>query len=479
MREGNVAKEKLLINIIIAFVVLIGIFFLLFIRPLLAEEDLKSGELSKVEVAVADYEKLLSQLQPQALTDEEKKTLLEAIPIRPNIEQMIADLEQMELGTGAFIESIGFSHSQDTANTNAQTNTVDENQWMQLFPADVYTILEKEINEVKEVSISYLDVAINISGEEINLNQFINGLEELPRVIHIQNYSYVRDEEDQLAAVITARVFYSEDFKELIGLDNSFAIEEGSIEKSPVELRPEKVETEETKIGTEIAVGGSQDVVNVKRYETSISPDISLEHSNESTAKFYLIQTGAYVSDHYLYKKLNNILSNGMDPRVSDSSISLIFSSVSHDMPSAFEKEKVLNQYGIDTYIRELSLDFSTEENEWLWPISHQVMANISSITTSGITQDEYSLTEEKMNKALEAINLYKSDVHAYVNSAGGSEERKVQLNETIYIVNDVERQLVSYQTSGNLDDLWKLEGLLIDFTLLLNGSTLKNVVIK
>lgn len=221
MKLESLLKEKILIITIAILVVFSGIFYWAILRPLATEKAEKEADLQRIEADTTSYEKVLQSLEPQTMTEAEKQELFQGIPGRPNIEQVIKDIEKTEGETGTSVSTISFqTESDEEAQAEATTTadgTVEQDQWSTLFPESIYKLLEERVSEVKEFTVSYNDVQISLNGSDEDINEFVDKLEQLPRVVHIQNVTYsLNSEKGNMDATISARVFYCEAFQQIL-----------------------------------------------------------------------------------------------------------------------------------------------------------------------------------------------------------------------------------------------------------------------
>ncbi|SHP65403.1 Pilus assembly protein, PilO [Mycobacteroides abscessus subsp. abscessus] len=221
MKLESLLNEKILIIAIAILVVFSGIFYWAILRPLAAEKAEKEADLQRIEADTTSYEKVLQSLEPQSMTEAEKQELFQGIPGRPNIEQVIKDIEKTEGETGTSVSTISFqTESDEEAQAEVTTTadgTVEQDQWSTLFPESIYKLLEERVSEVKEFTLSYNDVQISLNGSDEDINEFVDKLEHLPRVFHIQNVTYsLNSEKGNMDATISARVFYCEAFQQIL-----------------------------------------------------------------------------------------------------------------------------------------------------------------------------------------------------------------------------------------------------------------------
>jgi len=155
------------------------------------------------------------------MTEAEKLELMEGIPGRPNLEQVIKDIEKTEGETGTSVSNISFqTESEEEAQaeeTTTSEGTVAQDEWSKVFPEPIFKLLEEKVSEVKEFTVSYIDVQISLNGSEEDINQFVDKLEKMERVFHIQTITTSLDtEKGNVEATVSARVFYCEAFQAII-----------------------------------------------------------------------------------------------------------------------------------------------------------------------------------------------------------------------------------------------------------------------
>lgn len=492
MKLESVVKEKVLIVAMVLFLLISSVFYFVLIRPLATVLQEKETSKMMLDNEIASYEKLLQELEKQTMTEEEKNLFVEGIPGRPNIEQLIMYLGQVEKDTGTAISSISFltdeaeeveasaapettaeptTESSETtdAAASAEATVVPNSAWSEVFPEEIYNVLQEKLSTVAQFDIQAIDIDVTVNGNEANINQFVAKLEDLPRVTHIQNLNYaVNQEKGNMDATVTFRIFYCEAFQPIIDqLNGTVAKKEES--KEEAEAEPDPAETATV-------------LVEVKRYDTDIVVDGSavkvtsdFQPVEGEGQGFYLVQTGAYTADKYLALQVDRILATGINPRVSDSSISLIFSTISHSIASAAAKAQTINAMGFETYIMPLKINMSAEESTWLLPVAQSALASISQVTAKGEAEGSVSITAELENQVNQAVATYETEVTNRIAAVADGDGRKEQLKNTIAILKDIQTRLASYKQEAKAQKLWEIDGLLIDFTLNLNGNTVNN----
>ena len=80
---------------------------------------------------------------------------------------------------------------------------------------------------MSDLNVSYVEMVIDLNGEVEDVNTFVNRLENLKRIIHVQSYDYSINEEknNRLEGILTIRAFYSEDFAQFINAESDFKLD--------------------------------------------------------------------------------------------------------------------------------------------------------------------------------------------------------------------------------------------------------------
>lgn len=274
-------KNVVLITILFLFLLLF-VFYSFFIRPLAAEEKNNREQLNRIEEDTLFYQQELKKLQPQEFTNEEQQLLIRSIPTRPNVEELIKDIERTELATGIVIENIGFNISQneiiegkeqpnpsetnepDSSNPSEQSSNTS---WEHIFPSESYEIVKEKLGALSDITLSFVEISIDVNGDVENVKKFAEQLENLNRIVHIQNFDYVinKEQDNQLEGIITIRAFYSEDFIQFIDEDSNFKLD--------YEFNPEKVKE---------FVGSNNPKSNQSEDENDIAPTKNQSEENYS-----------------------------------------------------------------------------------------------------------------------------------------------------------------------------------------------------
>jgi Tfp pilus assembly protein PilO len=224
MKLEKLLNEKVLIITLAVLIAFSGIFYFALLRPLAAEKAEKEATLDRIETDTSSYEKVLKTLEPQTLSEAEKQELFQGIPGTPNMDQVIKALEVAEGETGISISNLSFvtgteeeAEQAEATTTTTADGAVEEDQWSKVFPDSIYKLLEEKVSKVSEFTISFEDVEISLNGDEQNIDEFLDKLEQLPRIYHIQNITYVSNaEKGNMDATVSVRVFYCEAFQEVM-----------------------------------------------------------------------------------------------------------------------------------------------------------------------------------------------------------------------------------------------------------------------
>ena len=88
-------------------------------------------------------------------------------------------------------------------------------------------VLKEKFVDVSDLNVSYVEMVIDLNGEVEDVNTFVNQLENLKRIIHVQSYDYSINEEknNRLEGILTIRAFYSEDFAKFINAESDFKLD--------------------------------------------------------------------------------------------------------------------------------------------------------------------------------------------------------------------------------------------------------------
>jgi Tfp pilus assembly protein PilO len=528
-------RNIVLIAILVLFL-FSGVFYFFYIRPLAAEESMKIDELKRIDQDILFYQQELTKLEPKKFTEEEKLLLEGSIPARPNVEEIIKDLEKAELETKIVIESIGVSiHPNELVigenqlpdvngggnetppdtgtpveETASDTSTAQETElvqnqdfiaWEHILPSETLETVKEKLAEIRDITVSYVELAINVNGKVEDVNTFINELEQLKRVIHIQNYDYTINEEkeNRLEGIITIRGFYSEDFADFITEESDFALDyEFAPDKLNRYLEPEKLEQVKPEEGTEAIInvpsetvsGESSDNISLDAAESGSNEESKEKESaeaslpefspllqytfpdgkpNSSVAEFYVVQTGAYTSTHYLNKMVNRLLDKGIYPRVIHNKFSFVYTAANTDEATAQKYAVNLKKQGFASYVKALPFRLTKEETESLLPEANEVIKTVTEITNSGRHEKKSKSTEEQKNVFQDKIKAYQEGVALAVEQSG-SESRKMELQHTLTVLGQVEYLLFNDQTNVTPESISKVETLLLDYVLSLNG---------
>ncbi|ARK31600.1 hypothetical protein [Halalkalibacter krulwichiae] len=284
MNEWFIRNQKPVLYFILLFFLGLVAFYLYQVRPLQAKEQDQQAELQRITNSLQTYQQHLDNSEKQKLSDEEESKLLALIPLRPDIEQMVADLERTELDTDVVIERIDIEVSPLEAPFDEETDAeVDQNQsWRHLFSEELYASLEEEVTELEHINLAYVELVLSILGEEDDLHSFVDEIEQLDRIVHIQNYSYVvAEDSNHVEGVLTLRAFYSEDFSPFMEETKEFELDY-QFDSAWIKSYLEKVTTVETIIESSM-IGSTE--INGEHAQTSINSNTNTNQSNDSSSQ--------------------------------------------------------------------------------------------------------------------------------------------------------------------------------------------------
>jgi Tfp pilus assembly protein PilO len=501
-------KNIVLITILVSFLLLL-VFYSFLIRPLAAEEKNKREQFNRVEEDAFFYQQELNKLQPQKFTEEEQQQLVRRIPTRPNVEELIKDIERTELDTGIVIENIGFNISPNELNVEkeqqppSETPETDSNElvqhstitsWQHIFPSEIYELLKEKLAVVNDITLSFVEITIDVNGYVEDVKEFADKLENLTRIIYIQKYDYIINEEqdNRLEGIITIRAFYSEDFNQFIDEDREFKLD--------YEFSPDKIKEY---ISINNPDNSASDENEIDQTENQIDENYSLEkeqtsnsenddqHEDEtpflesdrlsfyeaptntpvkSAPSFHVVQTGAYIPPYDLNSYVNKLLGEGIYARVIEDEFSYIYTGAYSEKKSAQIKAEKLNQQGFQSYVKNLPYRLSTDEIELLLSEANDVIDAFSGIISNSTPE----MTADRVKDVRSKIKAYNDKVQLAVERSK-SESRKQELQRTLLILSELERLLLDTQTKMVAENLSKSEGLILDFMLIFNSYVPSN----
>ena len=435
------------------------------------------------------------------------------------MEEVVKELEKTEIKTGAVIDNVAISifpnevvsqentdaqaaaEGQGNQETSAETMA---NSWSHVLPEETIKLLnEKEkLTQVNDLSVSYVELVIDVNGEVKNVEKFIWELESFKRVTHVQGFDYTINEENgRLEGALTIRAFYSKDFEKLINEDGEFQLDY-DFAPSKIKHYIERVEiadesgiennegnntSQENKDSTN---GDSSKVKEQPSVETPNEDKLSKPSPNEvqedrpktdSTKQyippetkregepvFLVIQTGAYASTHNLSKAVKELTDIGVYPRIIGDELFYIYTATDSSDDSAQKMVALLKNKGIDSYVKTLPYRLTTVEKDILLDEADQVVSTATEILTDGITTSKYVIHKEQLTTVQSEIKSYEGKVQ-YLLKKGISEERKQELQESLSILTQLDEVLQKSVNHGKLETLWEAEGLLLDYMLVLN----------
>ena len=514
-------KKIVLILVLILFIVL-ALLYTFLIRPLAAREEDLRQELVRVQEDTSFYQQKLQQLKPQTFTDAEKLLLVGSVPNKPNVEEMIKDLEKTELETGVAIEnmtiSINPNGSEDEAaqqntqvaaetqgNQAAEENSEQATQsppeqgpstWENILSKETLEVLKDAQVHLDDLRVSYVEMVINFNGEASDVHTFVGLLENLQRIIHIQNYDYSINEEkdNRLEGTLTIRAFYSEDFAKFIQGDSEFELDyqfdpsKLKRYKEPVSptIPPNVSDTENNQDQEQPNQGNATEIEEEPQVpsdpqepqeekDVAANPDIERYHAPETKyggSVFHVVQAGAYSSTKYMNTALQELINAGVYPRVIEDELSYIYVATDRKDDQQTSPQRIVDMLkgkGFDAYVKTVPYRLTEYEEETLLREAEDVVSVMNELVTKGITAKETVITEEQLKTVHLKVAAYEKKVQQ-VLSKSDREGRKQELQETLTILREIEKELKENAEGRELDSLWKVEGLILDYMLVLNG---------
>lgn len=525
MSEWLIRNQKPVLYVILFLFLGLASFYLFQLRPLQAQELRQQEELQRINQTLITYEKQITQSEKQTLTVAETEALLARVPLRPDVEQMVADLERTEIETEIVIDSISIQVVPNEVETENQ-------KWTHVLPEDLYVKVEEEVSDLDHLQVSYVEMTLTLQGTEENIHTFVDQLEQLERIIHVQHYSYETqtDSEDVLGS-LSIRAFYTEEFspfmEETKGFELNYEFDstkiraylEQATKTETATATEEETETnsdqtneidgtrthssdQTTSTGSTTSstptVDDSQDMVstpvkrvteqfNLSRASSQLYPSdvgvselelyyqpATFDHhvKNEDTV-LYVVQTGAYNTEFYFMRQLRSLLTNGVYPRTVvrefDPTLTslVIHTGLAHDRESAQLIGSYLASMGkpFYSYVDRIPLRLPEHEQTLLLPVAHKAVTILSEMATKGI-----SGTDHEVDDALLSSVITEYEEFALEAIKHATEERKIQLKNTITFLSLAEDTIYEYKRTDNQQLLWQTQATLLDFVHSLNG---------
>ena len=404
---------------------------------------------------------------------------------------MIKELEKTEIKTGAVIDNVAISifpneavsqentdvqaaaEGQENQETSAETAQQQiANSWSHVLPEETIKLLnEKEkLTQVNDLSVSYVELVIDVNGEVKNVEKFIQELESFKRITHVQGFDYTINEENgRLEGVLTIRAFYSKDFENVINEDGEFQLDYDFAPSKikhyiePVEIVDESgtennegnntsqenkdsTNGDSSKVKEQPSVetpkedkpskpSPSHNEVQEDRSKTdSTKQYIPPETKREGEPVFLVIQTGAYASTHNLSKAVKELTDIGVYPRIIGDELFYIYTATDSSDDSAQKMVAMLKNKGIDSYVKTLPYRLTSVEKDMLLDEADQVVSTTTEILTDGITTGKYVIHKEQLATVQSKIKSYEGKVQSLLKK-GISEERKQELQESLSIL--------------------------------------------
>ncbi|WEK53393.1 MAG: type 4a pilus biogenesis protein PilO [Candidatus Cohnella colombiensis] len=188
----NKNRQLVILGLVLLFLILMVLYVFL-INPTSEEIDSKKTEIHSLEQNRTLYEKKIVQKQ-QAGSDFNSNEIQSAIPLWDNTEQLLYDLTKIGEATHTEFRSISFARS--------------ENNQLQ-------GIIGGEASQYP--SIRELKASIVLDGTYIDIMNWIESMQLLPRLIVIDSFSLEKPDESKMSLPITVIINFTTYF------DNSYA----------------------------------------------------------------------------------------------------------------------------------------------------------------------------------------------------------------------------------------------------------------
>ena len=120
------------------------------------------------------------------------------------------------------------TEGKETQETRLKPTTAEANRWSHILPEETLKLLEEKekLTDVNDLTVSYVELAIDVNGKVKNIEQFFREIESFKRITHVQGFDYTINEENgRLEGVLTIRAFYSKDFENVINEDGEFQLD--------------------------------------------------------------------------------------------------------------------------------------------------------------------------------------------------------------------------------------------------------------
>ncbi len=79
--------------------------------------------------------------------------------------------------------------SEETS-ANQPVQQQGSSSWEQILPNETLDLLKEKMVNVSNLKVSYVEMVIDLNGEEEDVHTFVDRLENLKRIIHVQSYDY-------------------------------------------------------------------------------------------------------------------------------------------------------------------------------------------------------------------------------------------------------------------------------------------------
>lgn len=219
----NQYRQLIYIGLILSILLCLGAYFM-FVFPLQEDVQSKSSERDELEVKLQQLEDELNQ-EGHASDAAFLEDVSAAVPIWPEIAQIIQDLEQKENTFELTMESVTFSTvGQDLERMIASAEgegspSLRAETFENLDPALLVVGEKEKIETAINETTSTISIEVRFTAWEDQFDAFLVAVRELPRIYRVDSFQFRYDEEnDRMRVVGTLRLsaFYAQQFHSLM-----------------------------------------------------------------------------------------------------------------------------------------------------------------------------------------------------------------------------------------------------------------------
>jgi type IV pilus assembly protein PilO len=208
-----------------------------------------------------DVNRLMEQLnEPTQESDSDTLNLLmKSIPVKPYVQQIILDIEQVEKQAGVNVSNISFNNElEDNETSSTIENLMIPSEGGNISPDEQLAVnqkllaaLEAEYPGIQTVKLSTISFNLEVTADYSNFMQFITRITSLPRTIHINQIEYKSQAFDnpigetaapEISAIIRLSAYYSEQMGDFVNEELDIDVNEAVRRDNPLYFSTEKSE---------------------------------------------------------------------------------------------------------------------------------------------------------------------------------------------------------------------------------------------